>query len=73
MDMSWFTTATSVNWLTFFLVGLTMFMVGAGAQALLEVDKKDTQVLEFFLTVAKRLGIVLTFVGACLWLWNWMR
>jgi hypothetical protein len=44
---------------------------GGGAEALLEVEKKkkDTEVLEFFLRVAKRLGIVLTFVGVALWAW----
>jgi len=68
--MEWFTTTTSINWLTIFLVGLTMFMVGGGAEALLEVDKKkDTAVLEFFLKVAKRLGVVLLSVGVALWVW----
>jgi hypothetical protein len=72
--MSWYSTETAVNWLTFLLVGLTMFMVGGGAKALLEVDKKkDTEVLEFFLRVAERLGIVLTAAGACLGIWIWTR
>jgi hypothetical protein len=72
--VSWFTTETTVNWLTIFLVGLTMFMVGGGAKALLEVDKgKDTEVLEFFLRLAERLGIVLLCAGACLWIWNLTR
>ena len=73
-EMSWYSTATDINWLTFFLVGLAMFMVGGGAKALLEVDKKkDTEVLEFFLRVAERLGVVLAFVGACLGVWIWTR
>ncbi len=67
--MDWYTTTPSINWLTIFLVGLTLFMVGGGAQALLHVDRKDTEVLEFFLTVAKRLGIVLAFAGVALWAW----
>ena len=72
--MSWFTNETTVHWLTIFLVGLTMFMVGGGAKALLEVDKgKDTEVLEFFLRLAERLGIVLLGAGACLWIWNLTR
>jgi hypothetical protein len=68
--MSWFTTTTEINWLTIFLVGLTLFMVGGGAEALWEVDKKDTEVLEFFLMVAKRLGIVLIIVGVGYWMWT---
>jgi hypothetical protein len=71
--MSWFTTTTSINWLTIFLVGLTMFMVGGGAHALLEVDKRDPEVLQFFLKVAERLGIVLIFVGLCVLVWTQWR
>jgi hypothetical protein len=71
--MTWFTTTSSINWLTIFLVGLTLFMVGGGAEALLEVDKKhqNTDVVEFFLKVAKRLGIAVTAVGAALGMWIW--
>lgn len=71
MPTGWFTTTTSINWLTIFLVGLTLFMVGGGAHALLEVDRKqkDSETTEFFLVVAKRLGVVLLCVGAGLWLW----
>jgi hypothetical protein len=71
--MSWFTTSTSINWLTIFLVGFTMFMVGGGAQTLLEVDKKDTEVLEYFLKIAKWLGTALTCAGAGLGIWIWLR
>jgi hypothetical protein len=72
--MSLFSASASINWLTVFLVGLTMFMVGGGAQALLEIDRKkadqhDTAVLEFFLSVAKRLGLCLIGVGLGLWAW----
>ena len=68
--MSWFTTSTSVGWLTVLLVGLTMFMVGGGAEALLRVDKKqDTEVLEHFLKIAKRLGIALIAGGIGLGVW----
>ena len=72
--MSWFSTGTSVNWLTIFLVGVTMFMVGGGAKALLEVDKeKDTEVLEFFLKLAERVGIAVGLAGACLGIWIGVR
>ncbi len=60
-------------WLTVLLVGLTMFMVGGGAEALLRIDRKDTHTLEFCLMVAKRLGIVLIFAGVCLWAWAGSR
>jgi hypothetical protein len=72
--MGLFSATTSINWLTVVLVGLTLFMVGGGAQALLEVDRKkadknDTAVLEFFLSLAKRSGIVLIGVGLGVWIW----
>ena len=69
--MSWFTTTSSISWLTVLLVGLTMFMVGGGAEALLRVDKKgqDTEVLEHFLKIAKRLGIALIAAGVSLGVW----
>jgi hypothetical protein len=69
--MDWL--ANNVNWLTVLLVGLTMFMVGGGAQALLEVNRKDTTFLELCLKIAQRLGIVLAFVGACWLAWKAWR
>jgi hypothetical protein len=73
--MDWFTTTTSVSWLTVLLVGLTMFMVGGGAEALLQVDKKaqDTEVVEHFLKIAKRVGIALIVAGIGLGTWIWLR
>jgi len=66
--MDWL--ANNVNWLTVLLVGLTMFMVGGGAQALLEVNRKDTVFLEFCLKMAQRVGVVLMFVGGCWLAWR---
>jgi hypothetical protein len=73
--MDWFTTTTSISWLTVLLVGLTMFMVGGGAEALLQVDKKaqDTEVVEHFLKIAKRVGIALIVAGIGLGTWIWLR
>jgi hypothetical protein len=52
-----------------------MFMVGGGAEALLQVDKKaqDTEVVEHFLKIAKRVGIALIVAGIGLGTWIWLR